>query len=180
MRFHCTVSNLSWETFQHAFHTGSAFNIHIRKCWNMLACSQSQCLIYHEYVMFFSPGTELFTVRAFPRRLFNIQALDGVSKWCPCTYLKGQNKYLFWYLTSSSSSWQCFNMFCPNFLAGVYATHTFPTRQFAPKSETALLSPIAVQFQSFGGSFSRTERKLTFLDGFHGFEVVGPQEGGGV
>ena len=24
-------------------------------------------------------GTELFIVRAFPRRLFNIQALDGVS-----------------------------------------------------------------------------------------------------
>ena len=25
------------------------------------------------------PGTELFVVRAFPRRLFNIQAVDGVS-----------------------------------------------------------------------------------------------------
>ena len=31
-------------------------------------------------------GTELFVVRAFPRRLFNIQALDGVSIYplCPC------------------------------------------------------------------------------------------------
>lgn len=25
------------------------------------------------------PGTELFIVRAYPRRLFNIQAVDGVS-----------------------------------------------------------------------------------------------------
>ena len=50
--------------------------------------------------------------------------------------------------------------------------HAFPSRQFSPKSETAL-GPIALL-----GIFSRTEGKLT-LDGFHGLEVVGPQEGGG-
>ena len=72
-----------------------------------------------------------------------------------------------------------FQHILPKFLGGGFMQHTFPSRQFAPKSETAL-GPIALQFQSFGGSFSRTERKLTFLDGFHGFEVVGPQEGGGV
>ena len=96
----------------------------------------------------------------------------------PRTYLKGQNKYLFWYLTSFSS-WQYFNIFCPNFLSAVYATRVLKPTILA-KIWNCTRPNCCAGLQIFGGSFSRTERKLTFLDGIHGLEVVGPQEGGGL
>ena len=43
----------------------------------MYPCICHQKVTNFDFVL--SLGTELFTVRAFPRRLFNIQALDGVS-----------------------------------------------------------------------------------------------------
>ena len=104
-------------------------------------------------------------MRAFPRRLFNIQALDGVSVLVHISKV-------FLYLTPSSSSRLCFHSCCPNVLVAGFMQHTFPSRQFSPKSETALLGPIALGSKSLAEVF-RALRKLTFQGGFHGLEVVG-------
>ena len=41
--------------------------------------------IFLKFLLF--PGTELFIVRAYPRRLFNIQAVDGVSITLSLTHI---------------------------------------------------------------------------------------------
>ena len=81
--------------------------------------------------------------------------------------LKGQNQYLSWYLMSFSSVIAVFQHFLPKFLVGSLCN----TRSQADNSRQNL--------KLHSENFSRTERNSTFLDGFHGLEVVGAQEGGG-
>ena len=72
--------------------------------------------IFHS--CFCPPGTELFTVRAFPRRLFNIQALDGVSQWwfMSSYLLRQRSKPIFVLIFDVLLVMAVFQHFLPKFL----------------------------------------------------------------
>ena len=52
----------------------------------MISYLQNITRIFFKKFLSFS-GTELFIVRAYPRRLFNIQAVDGVSITLSLTHI---------------------------------------------------------------------------------------------
>ena len=65
----------------------------------------------------------------------------------------------------------------PNFLAVVYA-RAVPKPTILAKTWNCT-RPNCTRVRNFGGTFLRTWRKLTFRDGFHRLEVLGPQKRGG-